>query len=152
MAKNFQDKDYGYEELSKRFKNGSGHQVKVGILRDSGKHDGSDLTVAHIAAIHEFGAPNANIPERSFMRATMDEKSSEIAALAKKLMRGVVEGKSSETTALGLLGAFIQSLFRAKINSGLKPPLKPATISRKGSSKPLIDTGQLINSIDFEVE
>lgn len=32
------------------------------------------------------------------------------------------------------------------------PPLKPETIRRKGSSKPLIDTGRLRNSITHKVE
>ncbi len=39
-----------------------------------------------------------------------------------------------------------------KIQRGIDPALKDATIAKKGSSTPLIETGQLINSIDFEVK
>lgn len=149
MGKDFEDRDMGYEELKRRFKGGGG-SVKVGILRGAGKHADSDITIAKIAAFHEFGT--SRVPERSFLRSTMDEKASEIASLTRKLNASIVDGKQDQAGALGVLGAFIANLFRKKINSGLKPPLKPATIRRKGSSKPLIDTGQLINSIDYEVE
>ena len=39
-----------------------------------------------------------------------------------------------------------------KIRSGDFKPLKPETIRRKGSSKPLIDKGQMVNSINIKIE
>ena len=126
--------------------------VEVGFLTKSGTHKNSDMTVASIAAIHEMGSADGTIPERSFMRSTMDEKNEEIENLTKKLADQVLFKNLSARKALGTLGAFIQKAFKQKINDGVEPPLKTATIRRKGSSKALVDTGQLINSIDYEVK
>jgi hypothetical protein len=40
---------------------------------------------------------------------------------------------------------------RAHVRAGLEPPLQPATIRRKGSSTPLIDSGRLLQSFAYEV-
>ena len=51
-------------------------------------------------------------------------------------------------------GAFLEGAIKQKITQGDPswPPLKPETIKRKGSSKPLIDTGKLRASITHKVE
>ena len=41
---------------------------------------------------------------------------------------------------------------RVLTQAGIAPPLKPATIARKGSSTPLINTGQLRSAITWRVE
>jgi phage gpG-like protein len=48
-------------------------------------------------------------------------------------------------------GVFLEGKMVEKISIGLSPVLKPVTIARKGSSKPLIDTGELIGQIDHRV-
>ena len=40
---------------------------------------------------------------------------------------------------------------RAHIRNGNWVPNAPATIRRKGSDRPLIDTGQLVNAVEYEV-
>lgn len=51
-------------------------------------------------------------------------------------------------------GAFLEGKIKEKITHSDPswPPLKPETVKRKGSSKPLIDTGRLRNSITHKVE
>ncbi|RLI81339.1 hypothetical protein DRP04_06355 [Archaeoglobales archaeon] len=55
---------------------------------------------------------------------------------------------------LRLAGAFLEGKVKETIQQGRQdwPPLKPSTIKRKGSDKPLIDTGKLLNSITHKVE
>ena len=53
--------------------------------------------------------------------------------------------------ALGLLGARMSADMKMTIKNRIPPPLQPETIRRKGSDVPLIDTGQLINSITWAV-
>jgi len=95
------------------------------------------------------------IPERSFIRGTVDVHAKKIAAVAKKAARlillGSKKGDMTKREALEMLGIYVQGLIRSRISAGISPPLKAATIRRKGSSKPLIDTGQLRASIDFAV-
>jgi hypothetical protein len=122
--------------------------VDVGII-DAGSHDSGDLTVAQIGFANEFGT--VIIPERSFMRSTIVEKKNEIIALQRELLSKISSGDMQLVTALGLVGEKVSDDVKQKITSIRTPPNSPMTIERKGSSNPLIDTGQLRNSITFEV-
>lgn len=55
---------------------------------------------------------------------------------------------------LKLAGAFLEGKVKEKITHSDPswPPLRPETIKRKGSSRPLIDTGRLRDSITHKVE
>jgi len=152
MGGTFEDNDSGFEDIQLLFGEEDDPGVKVGYLKESGDHEKADLTVAHLGAIHEFGAESVNIPERSHLRATMDKYSDEISEKAAELNGKILDGEYDTGKALGILGAYIQLLIKQEIQKGIPPALKPATIRRKGSSKQLIDTGQLWNSIDWEVE
>ena len=91
------------------------------------------------------------IPERSFIRGTVDARRRAIAKFVKTLATAVIEGRMMTPQALERLGIFVQGEIRKRISAGIPPPLKAATIKRKGSSKPLIATGQLRASIDYQV-
>ncbi len=136
----------GVQGLLKRVKTPG--TVDVGII-DAGKHDDSDLTVATIGFAHEFGT--STIPERSFIRATTKEKRGEIIKLQAKLLKKVQSGEMKVDQALGLIGSFVAGLISKKIVDIKSPPNSPKTIKEKGSSNPLVDTGQLKNSITWEV-
>lgn len=122
--------------------------VDSGII-DAGDHPSGDATVAQIGFWNEFGT--TTIPERSFIRSTIQKEKKNIIALQRKLWKQIVSGKMKIDTGLGLLGEFMADAIRKKIVSLSSPANKPATIAAKGSSNPLIDTGQLKNSISFEV-
>ena len=78
-------------------------------------------------------------------------------ALADAVLLGHVKGPGGATAAidmpkaLELIGLFVKGLIQGRMSAGIPPPLKASTIARKGSSKPLINTGQLRASIDYEV-
>lgn len=132
-----------------------GARVRVGILDDAPKQtdDGepAELSLLEIAAVHEFGAPSAGIPQRSFVRATVDAKAGEIAKVQRAVAAGVLAGRITPEQGLNQIGAKVASFMVGAINAGLAPPLKEETIARKGSSKPLVDTGQLKSSISWLV-
>ena len=121
--------------------------VAVGII-DAGLHPSGDITVAGTGYVHEFGIGN---PERSFIRSTTQEKKKEIISLQKKLLKKVVAGEMKVEHALGLIGEFFAAAIKEKIVAIQSPPNTAETIKAKGSSNPLIDTGQLKNSITYEV-
>lgn len=128
------------------------YELAVGILSD-GKagDDHGGITVLFIASIHEFGAPDAGIPARSFVRGYVDENGPKIRAVQAKLSRMALDGKISVPNALNQLGAFVAGGMQQRIADGIMPPLSPVTIEAKGSSTPLIDTGQLRSSITWLV-
>jgi hypothetical protein len=141
-----------WEELRERNAKAKGAQVRVGVF-GSETHEGTDLTLVELAAIHEFGSPAANIPERSFIRRTLDAKHDEIKKYLKEAAKSVVEGKTPLQRALNLLGTWAAREIKKTITQGpgIPPPLRPATIAHKKSSRPLVDTGQLKNAITYVV-
>jgi len=139
-------KNGGIEAVLKRVKTPG--TVDVGII-DAGKHPSGDITVAGIGYAHEYGT--ATLPERSFMRSTIQKKKKEIIALQKKLLSQIIKKAMKVETGLGLLGEFMADAITQKIVSISSPPNTPETIAAKGSSNPLIDEGHLKNSITYEV-
>lgn len=145
------DKDLGWKELLKRSQEIKNGRVRVGVLSDA-KVEGEDFTLAELAAVHEYGTEDGRIPERSFLRTTFDDQREQMVELGKKLVDAVLTGRMTTEQALGLLGAKLASAVKARIIGRVPPPNKPATIERKGSDKPLIDTGRLLNSITWSVD
>lgn len=137
----------GLASYVRRMKDFAKTGVKVGILEGAGMHDGDGeaMTVAQIAAIHEFGM--GNMPERSFIRAGTDEARPQIGRLSEHL----VKGEADAVTAANQLGAFAAAKIQAKIVAGPFVPNSEATVAKKGSSRPLIDTGQMRQSVTWAV-
>lgn len=124
--------------------------VRVG-LPDT-PHPQAQLTIAEIGAIHEFGAPGANIPERPFLHPGIREGADQIARLSQVLLFQLQNGETTKNEALEQLGLLGVRLVQEKIRNGEFVPLSPRTIARKGSSQPLIDTGQMVQSVTFAIE
>jgi len=148
-------KDMGYEKAMDAIKVAKGHPfVKVGVLqKDAGKkRQGDKFTLAQVAAVQEFGSSNGNIPERSYIRSTMDEKRKEISFLSDKLIGQILAGKMTVSRALKIMGLDIAAKIKGKITNLREPANAPSTVRRKGSSNPLVDTGRLRSSINSKVE
>jgi hypothetical protein len=107
------------------------------------------VPVAMIAAIQEFGAPSRGIPPRPFFRNMIKAKSGEWPAAIAALLKA---NNYDARRTLTLTGEAIAGQLRQSIKDTNTPPLKPATIKKKGFAKPLIDTSHMINSIDYEVK
>lgn len=121
----------------------------VGILQDQ-PHD-EKFSMVDLAMVHEYGSPANNIRARSFIRSTCDAKRKEHLELIRKLQQKILLGRITVKQALAQLGEVVSKDMVQAINDGIDPELKPATIKRKGSSKPLIDTGRLKGSITHEI-
>jgi hypothetical protein len=131
---------------------GGGLALLVGIQGDKAgeKHrsEVGDLTVGLIATFHEFGF---GVPERSWLRGWVDANNSFINDLLRRGARQIILGKDPEQIAGAIGAAFVASI-QQRIVSGIAPPLDAATIKAKGSSTPLIDTGQLKSAITSVLE
>ena len=158
MDANVVVRDNGARKLLERAQDmARGRSVRVGILTDAPKDEkGSEkptsMTLVEVAAIHEFGAPEAGIPQRSFLRSTVDENEARIGKLQEALGAKVLKGTLTEEQALNQVGAAVAGMVQAKIASNIPPALAPETIARKGSSVALVNTGQLRSSITWQVE
>lgn len=132
-----------WREISNRLTEADRMRVQVGFRAGE---------VANIARHHEYGAPNANIPERSFIRSTFSIRRDDIIQVQAQITAALVAGKITSQRALEIMGAWLVAAIQSTIVM-LGPfiwlPLKPATIARKGSSAPLIDTGQMRQSLTW---
>ncbi len=171
MSGKVTDDDSGLRELRARLAALKGARVRVGVLADAPKREprgahskkarvrakvekraagARQLSLIEVAAIHEFGA--GHVPARSFIRATIDERRADIAKLQVLVGKQILAGKITSEQGLATIGAKVAGWMKERIAAGIAPPLKPRTIKRKKSSKPLIDTGQLRSSITYAVE
>lgn len=137
------DKDMGYRELLKRLAGAKQVSVLVGIRGAQG----SDLVT--YAAANEFGTER--IPERSFLRATVDNERVKYTGLLEQAADRLLDG-DTPAAAFGILGMVAVGDVQRRIRNRVPPPNAPLTIAKKGSDVPLIDTGRLRQSIDYVVE
>jgi hypothetical protein len=149
-------KDGVWKQLLARAHDLDKAHAKVGVLSEKGgdaAHGDGDITMTELMAIHEFGSEAANIPERAPIRTTFAENEGETVEICAKLSKAVVTGGMPARKALGLLGAWGAAQVKKRITEGehLPPPNAPATIARKGSERPLVDTGRLVGAINYEV-
>nr|DAL54568.1 MAG TPA_asm: virion morphogenesis protein [Caudoviricetes sp.] len=153
-----EDKDLGLNRIIRTLnKDLDGVVVKVGVqAKDKAVRRGkggsirnTDQPLAVIAAIHEFGL--GDMPQRSFLRSAYDENLPMIDKMIQRVANGAVFGLGTNA-ALNQLGNVVQGMVQRKIVDGPFVPNSPATIKRKKSSKPLIDTGHLRQSIRYVIE
>lgn len=146
------DSDPGFRKAIAKF--GKGTSVtKIGLFSD--KHD-SELLL--YASVNEFGTDRAGrgnatvIPERSYLRATVDQNRKKIIAIIKKGKEDIVAGRRTKEAVLREVGFFVEGEVKQRISRGIAPVNKPSTIRAKGSSTTLIDSGRLRQSIIHIVE
>lgn len=161
MAKfSVKDIDRGYKKILENLSKLSAKPyVKVGVLETAGGHENSELSVAEVLSIHEFGAPIVNIPERAPIRKTMDSKRSDINSNIDKLYGQIIDGKMDPERALAIVGQDVKRKIQDTIRDGLDPPWAESTLKARSARAgggivavvPLIDSGQTIKSIDYEV-
>lgn len=120
--------------------------LRVGFLEKAKYPDGT--SVAMVAAIQDFGAPAAGIPPRPFFRNMVRNKQAEWPKAVENLLKAT---NYDVDKTLRKTGEAIKGQLQQSIRDTNSPPLKPATIRRKGFAKPLIDTGHMLNSVDYEV-
>ena len=97
----------------------------MGILSDAPKKEREGatgkLSLLEVAAVHEFGAPARGIPARSFIRATIDERTEDIARLERVLLAKVVAGDIALKPALDAVGAKVAGWIQQRIAAGIDP-------------------------------
>lgn len=145
------DRDLGWAAIRRNLRQMDNVTTKVGLPAEgavAGEGEATSMSeVATVGVVHEFGAPARNIPERSWLRSVYDENRNRLQRVKAKETGRVIDGKQDARQAIARVGGWFAAQVKAKIRKGPFAPLEPETIARKGSTKPLIDTGQMIQSI-----
>lgn len=145
MAKAFiKDIDRGWAAIKQNLQRGDKIEIAVGV------HEGATnngLSIAEYATYNEFGTDK--IPSRPFMRTAFDENKAKYVRAIDNIWRAIASPKASVETLLGRLGVTAsQDIHRTIKGRDFLPKLSERTIkAKKGSTKTLIDTGAMVNSI-----
>ena len=95
---------------------------------------------------------SVKIPERSFLRAGFDENVKEINKYSDILLKKVATGEMSEREYLDNIGQRLSSKIKTFARNLNSPANSRVTRENKGSSNPLVDTGQMIRGITWKVD
>lgn len=144
----------GHDKLTpegKRFyaaiKEIAGMEVRVGFQAGEAEHEGVDI--CEIAAFNELGT--ANIPSRPFLRNSVDTNMDKISGNLEIWCNGVLYGEMQAHELMTNMGMLMKGLIQEEIVKGNFAPNSPATIQKKGSDKPLIDTGTMRESVNYQI-
>lgn len=118
--------------------------VRIGFLEGATAPNGDSIPLR--AAMNEFG--HGNVPPRPFFRNMIHEKSPGWPAAIALNLR--LTNYNVEQT-LRRVGEGVASQLTASILNLWTPPLSPKTIKKKGFDKPLIEHGDMINAVGYEV-
>lgn len=143
----------GLENLIGRMS--SEYVTRVGVLGSGAmRDDGDGVTNADLALIHIYGSLSGDIPPRDFLKMPLEMKK-------KELMKTLETGAVKTAIAAGdyervfeLIGIGAEAIVDGAFKSagyGQWPANAPATVRAKGSSAPLIDTGELRRSVTSDV-
>lgn len=114
-----------------------------------------DVNIATVGLVHEFGDESSGIPQRSFLRSTYNEQEDRLEGLLiKELQRQINAGFYDPEKAVKKIGVYMVGKIKGKFTNNNWPALKDPTRggrNKDGGATPLVDTGQLRASIDYEI-
>lgn len=143
-------KEYRITVKGKKFKDDmkklAGLEVAIGFQH--GTQNG-DVDICDIAAWNELGTERG-IPSRPFLRNSIERHEDEINQFLGAMAKQLHAGQNAETLLKGL-GVFHRGLIQEEITDGEYAPNAESTIRKKGSDHPLIDTGLMRESVQFQV-
>lgn len=151
-------------EMKKALKTLGGLKIQVGVMGE----------IAWLARVHEYGCKiqvtpkmraflhskglhlkdsteYITIPERAFLRNGYDENKEEVIEIAKGVICDIIHGYLSVDEYGRIVGDELVSRIQDHATDLSSPENHPFTVKQKGSDNPLMDTGQMIDSIGYEV-
>lgn len=157
MGNAVKDLNLGWNEIQRELKKFSNSSILVGFqegtktrkeVKGQRKKEGG-LSIPEIAASNEFG--DGKIPPRPFMSTSFDENRARLMKVISSQIIRIETGQRKAQFALDVIGLSLVTMIQTKIDQIVTPPNSPLTIQLKGSSKPLIDFGQMRQSVRHKV-
>lgn len=125
------------------------HQLVFGFVGDEKGVDGTP--VAEYAYYVEFGKMKGGVP-RPFFRNGKKEFEKDFMKKFKELYFKCVKSFLDPSIILETLGTEGVSIIQESIIRGNYAPNKESTLKNKKGSKPLVDTGTMLQSVKFKIE
>ncbi len=118
--------------------------VLVGFPEGSGSYNTGE-TIAGVAAANEFGTET--IPQRSFLRPGVDSGVDLYTKIIEENSQAVLDGEMTTDQVLNQIGAVAAAKVKEFIINLSTPANAESTVKKKKSSNPLIDTGNMVQSV-----
>lgn len=113
------------------------------------EHADSGLSTGALANIQEFGVPG-HIPARSFVKAPFQKNQEKYRGMLRGQYAAIAEGLTPEA-AMQEVGKEMANDMKAAVKAGIAPSNAAATIKRKESTVPLIETTEMFEAISNDV-
>ena len=123
-------------------------EVRIGYQAGETKYEDTGADLVEIAAFNELGS--STTPPRPFMRQSFENHEPELHAICEAANKSITNGGTAEA-ALQKIGVACKGLVQEEIKNGEFEPNAPSTIKRKGSDRPLIDSGLMRQSVNFVI-
>lgn len=119
--------------------------VKVGVLEGATHkaENGQNVHIIDYAMANEYGT--RRIPPRAAFRTTADVRGVEWAEILGRLIQDGVDPRD----ALAQTGKLAAEDIATSISEWKKPRNAASTVARKGRDNPLVESGDLMNAVDF---
>lgn len=144
----------GWDKLKKNLLKNSQDVLKIGIFEQAKYGPENDnLQVAQVLQWMEEGDP-VLYPPRPVMRVGFLPrlKTSEYVPLFQETISSVLEGKLTLKQSYRRMAPILVAGLKNEIIQWDTPPNSPQTVADKGFNDPLINTGKMLESVDFKVE
>lgn len=141
-----------WDSMKKNLKAGKHLSVNVGFFDEYYGPENNNLPVAYVAKIQEEGL---GPPMRPFIRnGFMEENIKTLSWLTpqvKGMISAVALGQMSWNQLYQKLGPIFVEIMKKEIEDWSIPMNAPLTIELKGFNDPLIDTGKMLDSVEYRV-
>jgi len=121
--------------------------------KDKKKEEDEEINNAYLLAIHEHGTTDGRIPARPLIEPVLKQEERFIKKGFETYLK-MIEGKNIQGADVHLekMALYIETKLKEYFDNNTWTPNAPSTIAKKGSAKPLIDTGDLRRSIKAFVD
>lgn len=126
-----------------------GKTLRVGFLANAKYPDGT--SVALVAALNEYGHRDRSgqmVGPWPFFRNMVAAKQH---TWPKAFAAALASTDYDLIASYKIMGEGIRGQLQESIRAIMAPPLKASTIARKGFSKPMINTGHMLSSVDYKI-
>lgn len=129
--------------IDEKLKKLASQQIVVGVWKEE---------VSEYAVYNEYGT--AYIPARPFFRTatSFDESRNIIANYTRQAIESLISGQLTVEQVQGKIGLYLKGRVINSVRNGGWTMNSQSTIAIKGNKPPLVDSGDLISSIEWEVK
>ena len=128
-------------------------KIFIGYYNDQGIHQDSGLSYVDLMTIHEYGAPDANIPPRPLLRLTQEGGvfTAEDKTAIKNSFKGVFIKDIPVKLALDKIGSYYENKGKSIFGSSLLEKTKAGNPPLIGDTEMLMDSFSYRTSFTYSI-